>query len=75
MTSAPLSPHLQIHTPVLTMIFSITHRIAGIQMPPGWLSYINLVLGHILRALKAYIKINSSYIQFLTITSSSKQNN
>ena len=30
MTSAPLSPHLQIHKPVLTMIFSITHRIAGI---------------------------------------------
>ena len=26
----PLSPHLQIHKPVLTMIFSITHRIAGI---------------------------------------------
>jgi len=30
MTIAPLSPHLQIHKPVLTMIFSITHRIAGI---------------------------------------------
>lgn len=30
MTTAPLSPHLQIHKPVLTMVFSITHRIAGI---------------------------------------------
>ena len=30
MTTSPLSPHLQIHKPVLTMIFSITHRISGI---------------------------------------------
>ena len=30
MTISPLSPHLQIHKPVLTMIFSITHRISGI---------------------------------------------
>ena len=30
MTTSPLSPHLQIHRPVLTMIFSITHRISGI---------------------------------------------
>ena len=26
----PLSPHLQIHKPLLTMIFSITHRISAI---------------------------------------------
>ena len=30
MTTSPLSPHLQIHKLVLTMIFSITNRIAGI---------------------------------------------
>ena len=30
MTISPLSPHLQIHKPVLTMVFSITHRISGI---------------------------------------------
>tara|TARA_B100001287_G_C22188813_1_gene302599 strand:- start:94 stop:468 length:375 start_codon:yes stop_codon:yes gene_type:complete len=30
MTASPLSPHLQIHKPVLTMMFSITNRIAGI---------------------------------------------
>lgn len=26
----PLSPHLQIHKPLLTMVFSITHRISAI---------------------------------------------
>ncbi|MDB9776238.1 succinate dehydrogenase, cytochrome b556 subunit [Alphaproteobacteria bacterium] len=26
----PLSPHLQIHKPLLTMLFSITHRISAI---------------------------------------------
>ena len=26
----PLSPHLQIHRPLLTMVFSITHRVSAI---------------------------------------------
>jgi len=30
MSSRPLSPHLQIHKPFLTMVFSITHRISAI---------------------------------------------
>ena len=30
MSPRPLSPHLQIHKPLLTMVFSITHRISAI---------------------------------------------
>ena len=44
----PLSPHLQIHKPLLTMVFSITHRISAIVffaslIPIGlWISSIYL---------------------------------
>ena len=31
----PLSPHLQIYTPMLTMMMSITHRITGIALYAG----------------------------------------
>ncbi len=44
----PLSPHLSIHKPVLTALFSITHRITGIALSIGslllsiWFLLINL---------------------------------
>ena len=31
----PLSPHIQIYTPMLTMMMSITHRITGIALYAG----------------------------------------
>ena len=44
----PLSPHLSIHKPVLTALFSISHRITGIGLSIGsilisvWFLFINL---------------------------------
>ena len=44
----PLSPHLSIHKPVLTAVFSISHRISGIALSLGsiliatWFLLINL---------------------------------
>tara|TARA_B100002052_G_scaffold269504_1_gene268966 strand:+ start:252 stop:623 length:372 start_codon:yes stop_codon:yes gene_type:complete len=44
----PLSPHLSIHKPVLTALFSISHRITGIGLSLGsillslWFLIINL---------------------------------
>ena len=44
----PLSPHLSIHNPVLTALFSISHRITGIGLSIGsilisiWFLFINL---------------------------------
>ena len=44
----PLSPHLSIHKPVLTAVFSISHRISGIALSIGsiliatWFLLINL---------------------------------
>lgn len=33
----PLSPHLQVYSPLMTMITSITHRITGIALAVGML--------------------------------------
>ena len=53
MTTSPLSPHLQIHKPVLTMIFSITHRISGIIFAIS-LPFLALWIGSSFYAPSAY---------------------
>ncbi len=35
----PLSPHLQIYRPMLTMMMSIAHRISGIALATGFLLF------------------------------------
>ncbi len=58
----PLSPHLQIYKPSLTMAMSIIHRITGVALylgmalvawwliaaaaGPGYLGFVNAVFGH-----------------------------
>tara|TARA_A100001037_G_C14643767_1_gene411391 strand:- start:150 stop:521 length:372 start_codon:yes stop_codon:yes gene_type:complete len=64
----PLSPHLTIHKPVLTAIFSITHRITGIGLSLGsiliaiWFIFINLGPNYFL-----YFEILSKTILFKVI--------
>ena len=53
MTTSPLSPHLQIHKPVLTMIFSITHRISGVIFAIS-LPFLALWIGSSFYAPSAY---------------------
>lgn len=66
----PLSPHLQIHKPLLTMVFSITHRISAIVffvslIPIGlWISSIYLNEG-IFNLIN--IVLNSSAVKILIL--------
>jgi succinate dehydrogenase / fumarate reductase cytochrome b subunit len=66
----PLSPHLQIHKPLLTMVFSITHRISAIVffaslIPIGlWISSIYLNEG-IFNFIN--IVLNSSAVKILIL--------
>ena len=66
----PLSPHLQIHKPLLTMVFSITHRISAIAffaslIPIGlWISSIYLNEG-IFNFIN--IVLNSSAVKILIL--------
>ena len=66
----PLSPHLQIHKPLLTMVFSITHRISAIVffvslIPIGlWISSIYLNEG-IFNLIN--IVLNSSAVKILIV--------
>ena len=62
----PLSPHLTIHKPVLTALFSISHRITGIGLSIGsiliaiWFLFINLgqIIFHILKLFqKPFLKL------------------
>ena len=66
----PLSPHLQIHKPLLTMVFSITHRISAIVffvslIPIGlWISsiYLNEDIFNLIN-----IVLNSSAVKILIL--------
>ena len=66
----PLSPHLQIHKPLLTMVFSITHRISAIVffaslIPIGlWISsiYLNEDIFYFINII-----LNSSTVKILTL--------
>jgi succinate dehydrogenase / fumarate reductase cytochrome b subunit len=66
----PLSPHLQIHKPLLTMVFSITHRISAIVffvslIPIGlWISsiYLNESIFNLIN-----IVLNSSAVKILIL--------
>jgi len=66
----PLSPHLQIHKPLLTMVFSITHRISAIVffaslIPIGlWISsiYLNEGIFYFIN-----IVLNSSAVKILIL--------
>ena len=66
----PLSPHLQIHKPLLTMVFSITHRISAIVffaslIPIGlWISSIYLNEGIF---TFTNIVLNSSAVKILIL--------
>ena len=66
----PLSPHLQIHKPLLTMVFSITHRISAIVffaslIPIGlWISSIYLNEG-VFNFIN--IVLNSSAVKILIL--------
>jgi len=66
----PLSPHLQIHKPLLTMVFSINHRISAIVffaslIPIGlWISSIYLNEG-IFNFIN--IVLNSSAVKILIL--------
>ena len=66
----PLSPHLQIYKPLLTMVFSITHRISAIVffaslIPIGlWISSIYLNEG-IFNLIN--IVLNSSAVKILIL--------
>lgn len=66
----PLSPHLQIHKPLLTMVFSITHRISAIVffaslIPIGlWISsiYLNEDIFYFINII-----LNSSTVKILIL--------
>ena len=64
----PLSPHLSIHKPVLTALFSISHRITGIGLSIGsilisiWFLFVNLGPNYFL-----YFEIISKSIFFKII--------